>query len=90
MFDAEALQQTWQIAPEQVVDFQALVGDSIDNVPGVPLIGPKIAGQLLQEYGNLEQLFANVDQVKGAKRQQNLKTHQDQVLISRSTRRAGS
>ena len=82
-FDAEALQQTWRITPAQVVEFQALVGDSIDNVPGVPLIGPKIAGQLLQDFGSLESLFQNLDQVKGAKRQQNLKAHEAQVMISR-------
>jgi len=53
-FDAEALQEEWGIAPGQVVDFQSLVGDSVDNVPGVPLIGPKIAQQLLSQYETLE------------------------------------
>ena len=47
--DAAALQDDWGIRPDQVVDFQALVGDSVDNIPGVPLIGPKIAGELLAE-----------------------------------------
>ena len=42
VFDRDALQAEWGIAPEQVVDFQALVGDSVDNVPGVPLIGPEV------------------------------------------------
>ena len=43
MFDAAALSEDWGMRPDQVVDFQALVGDPVDNVPGVPLIGPKIA-----------------------------------------------
>src|SRR5205823_8905359 len=46
-YDAASLQRDWGVAPEQVVDFQALVGDSTDNVPGVPGIGPKTACKLL-------------------------------------------
>ena len=55
VFDRQSLQAEWGIRPEQVVDFQALVGDSVDNVPGVPLVGPKLAQQLLQKYGTLEE-----------------------------------
>ena len=49
VIDRDALAQEWGISPQQVVDFQALVGDSTDNVPGVPLIGPKFAQQLLEQ-----------------------------------------
>jgi len=65
----------WGIRPDQVVDFLALVGDAVDNVPGVPGIGPKIAGELLQRFGTLEGVLANVDQVSGAKRKENLAAH---------------
>jgi DNA polymerase-1 len=72
-FDRAALQADWGVAPEQVIDFQTLVGDSVDNVPGVPGIGEKTAAKLLQEYGTLDNLLANIDKVAGAKRQENLR-----------------
>lgn len=67
LYGAEDLQADWGIAPGQVVDFQALVGDSVDNVPGVPTIGPKTATQLLQEFGTLDDLLSRIDEVKGKK-----------------------
>lgn len=83
VFDAVALQATWGIRPEQVIDFQTLVGDSVDNVPGVPLIGPKIAQELLQKYDTLEGIFAHVDEIAGAKRKENLRNNQEQAKVSR-------
>ena len=56
MYDAAALKADWGVRPDQVVDFQALVGDSVDNVPGVPLIGPKIASEYLQKFDTLDAL----------------------------------
>ena len=83
VFDREALRTEWGIAPEQVVDFQALVGDSVDNVPGVPLIGPKLAGQLLRQYGTLEEVLEHAPDVSGTKRRQNLIEGREQALLSR-------
>lgn len=71
----------WGIAPGQVVDFQSLVGDSVDNVPGVPLVGPKKAAALLNEFGNLEGVLANADKAPGAKLKENLKTFADQARL---------
>src|SRR5690606_5437202 len=51
VYDVAALAADWGIRPAQVVDFQALVGDPIDNIPGVPLIGPKVARELIDKYG---------------------------------------
>jgi DNA polymerase-1 len=82
-YGREELLQEWGIAPEQVVDFLSLVGDSVDNVPGIPLIGPKIASQLLQQYGTLDAVLANADQVAGKKRSQNLRQHADTARASR-------
>jgi DNA polymerase I len=79
----EALAADWGIAPTQVVDFQALVGDKIDNVPGVPLIGPKFAKELLEKYGTLENVLDHADDVPGAKRKQNLKDYREAALLSR-------
>lgn len=73
VFDREALQKDWGIKPEQVIDLQTLVGDSVDNVPGVPGIGIKTAAKLLQDYGTLENVLAHVNEIPGAKRQENLR-----------------
>lgn len=63
--DEVELQRTWGIRPDQVVDFLTLVGDPIDNVPGVPGIGPKTAAALLQKYGTLDNLLAHLAEIPG-------------------------
>ncbi|MFM8292084.1 MAG: DNA polymerase I [Planctomycetia bacterium] len=80
----DELAAEWGIGPEQVVDFLALVGDSVDNVPGVPGIGPKIAAELLQKHGTLDGVLANVEAVAGAKRKENLRAHGDTARTGRS------
>ncbi|MEX0937808.1 MAG: DNA polymerase I [Pirellulales bacterium] len=84
LYGAEELARDWGVRPEQVVDFQAMVGDPVDNVPGIPLIGPKIAGQLLGQYGTLDEVLAHADQISGTKRRQNLMEGRDQARISRT------
>ena len=81
VIDREVLRQEWGVAPNQVVDYQALVGDSTDNVPGVPLIGPKAARDLLEKYGTLENILAHVDEVGGAAKKENLKKYREQALL---------
>ncbi len=83
VFGREELKETWGIAPEQVVDFQALVGDTSDNVPGVPLIGPKFAQQLLEKYLTLDEVLDHAGEVSGKKRKENLINFRDQALLSR-------
>jgi DNA polymerase I len=83
-FGRAELLADWGIKPEQVVDLQTLVGDSVDNVPGVPGIGVKTAAQLLQQFGTLENLMANIDQVSGAKRKENLRGAQPTLERTRS------
>ncbi|MBI3865588.1 MAG: DNA polymerase I [Planctomycetia bacterium] len=73
----------WGIRPDQVVDFQSLVGDSVDNVPGVPLVGPKKASALLAQFGTLEEVLAHADEAPGAKLRENLKSFADQARVSR-------
>jgi DNA polymerase I len=82
-FDREMLRAEWGVSPEQVVDFQALVGDSVDNVPGVPLIGPKFARQLLEQFATLQAVLDHAAEVPGAKRKENLLKFRDQALLSR-------
>jgi len=83
IFDAAALLTTWGIRPDQVVDFQSLVGDKVDNVPGVPLIGPKNAQELLTRFGTLEGVFEHAHEVAGAKRKENLIAGKALALKSR-------
>ncbi|GBD35088.1 DNA polymerase I [bacterium HR36] len=83
VLDRESLRQEWGITPEQVVDFLALVGDSVDNVPGVPGIGPKTASKLLQEFGTLNNLLANLDKVKQPKLRQALRQHGKETQMAR-------
>ena len=83
LFDAAALEETWGIRPDQVVDFQSLVGDHVDNVPGIALIGPKIASELLSKYGTLEGVLDHAAQVSGAKRRENLLHGRETALLSR-------
>lgn len=82
-YTAENLLDDWGIRPDQVVDFQAMVGDSSDNVPGVPLIGPKIATQLLQQYETLDNVLDHAGEVSGKKRKENLLSGRDAAMMSR-------
>src|SRR5262245_30025718 len=87
IFDAAALQKTWGIRPDQVVDFQSLVGDPTDNIPGVPGIGPKNAQELLTKYGTLDEVLAHASEVSGAKRKENLLNGRERALQSRELAR---
>ncbi len=80
--DTAALQEKKGIRPDQVVDLLALQGDTSDNVPGVPDVGPKTALQWLQKYGSLENLLAHRDEIKG-KRGDNLRAGLEQLQLSR-------
>ncbi|WP_408639208.1 DNA polymerase I [Roseococcus microcysteis] len=71
------------VAPEKVVEVQALAGDATDNVPGVPGIGIKTAAQLITEYGDLETLLARAGEIKQPKRREVLQTHAEAARISR-------
>src|SRR5919106_779474 len=71
------------VPPEKVIEAQALIGDSSDNVPGVPGIGVKTAAQLIVEYGDLETLLARAGEIKQEKRRQSLIEHADKARISK-------
>ncbi len=70
------------ITPALVPDFYGLKGDTSDNIPGVPGIGPKKASQLIVQYGSLDEVIAHADEVKG-KMGENLRAHIDDALLSR-------
>jgi DNA polymerase-1 len=71
------------VPPEQVIDVQALAGDSTDNIPGVPGIGVKTAAQLITEYGDLDTLLARASEIKQPKRRESLTDHADKARMSR-------
>ncbi|HUW80806.1 MAG TPA: DNA polymerase I, partial [Acidocella sp.] len=73
------------VTPDKVIEVQALIGDSVDNVPGVPGIGPKGAAQLIQEYGTVEAVLeaARTEQMKPGKRRDMLIEHADKARISK-------
>jgi DNA polymerase-1 len=80
LYDEEAVYSKYGVEPEQVIDLKSLVGDVSDNIPGVPGIGGKTAARLLQTYGNLEQVYVNIEAVVPAKLQLALRQYRDQVF----------
>jgi len=82
LLDERALKETKGIEPWQVVEVMALSGDTTDNVPGVPGIGPKTALKLIQEFGSVENLYANLDKVKSEKVREKLAAHRKDVEMA--------
>ncbi|GEQ98991.1 hypothetical protein JCM17844_26280 [Iodidimonas gelatinilytica] len=80
---AKEVHDKFGVIPEKVIDVQALCGDSVDNVPGVPGIGPKTAAQLIADYGDLETLLARAGEIKQPKRRENLLAHADDARMSK-------
>ncbi|MDQ1681055.1 MAG: polymerase, partial [Frankiaceae bacterium] len=83
IYDREGVIERYGIPPELIPDFYGLKGDTSDNIPGVPGIGDKTAAQLLNDYGDLEGVLANVDKISGAKRKQNLTEHAENARVSK-------
>ena len=79
----EQVLEKFGVGPEKVGDVLALMGDSVDNVPGVPGIGPKTASQLIQQYGDLDTVLASTDEITKPKLKQNLIEHADAARLSR-------
>jgi DNA polymerase-1 len=81
--DIQGVIDYFGVPPEGVTDVQALVGDTSDNVPGVPGIGIKTASQLMAEFGTLENLLARTAEIKQPKRRESLETYADQARLSK-------
>ena len=88
-FDKEAIREKFGVPPEKMLDFQGLVGDAVDNIPGIRGIGPKSAAALLNHFGSLDALYENLDAVPGvkvrgaAKIAGLLRTQKESALLSR-------
>ena len=81
--EAEVMER-FGVPPEKVIEVQALIGDSTDNVPGVPGIGVKTAALLIGEYGDLDTLLARASEIKQTKRRESLIAYADQARLSRT------
>lgn len=85
VYDEISVMGKFGVSPKQFADYKGLVGDTSDNIPGVPGIGPKTATNLIGEYGSLERLYDEVEGVGlvNAKLQEKLKTYKEQAFLSK-------
>ena len=81
--DADYVKAKFDVFPDKLGDVLALMGDSVDNVPGVPGIGPKTAAQLINDFGSLEAVLGGTDSIKKPKLKQSLIDHADMARLSR-------
>ncbi|MCY4113061.1 MAG: DNA polymerase I [Chloroflexi bacterium] len=86
IYDAAAIRERWGVEPDQVVDFKGLVGDSSDNIPGVTGIGEKTASKLLQQFRDIDEIYAHLDDVAPAPRRR-LEDQRDRAELSRELAR---
>ena len=80
--DVQGVIDKFGVKPEQIIDYLALMGDSVDNIPGVPKVGPKTAAKWLEKYQTLENLIASADEIKG-KVGENLRSSLEQLPLSK-------
>lgn len=84
MYDEAAIQEKYGLKPMQIIDLKGLMGDTSDNIPGVPGVGEKTALKLLHEYGSVETVLENIDAVSGKKLQENLRNNVEQAKLSKT------
>lgn len=82
-FDRNKVIEKYGITPEQLIDLKGLMGDPSDNIPGVPGIGEKTGLKLLKEYGTVENIYENIDNISGKKLKENLAENQHLALLSK-------
>ncbi|MBI4323356.1 MAG: DNA polymerase I [Candidatus Omnitrophica bacterium] len=87
VLDAGAVQARYGVPPERMVDLMALMGDAIDNIPGVPGIGEKTASELLRQFGSVEGVYEHLDDLKSASQRVTLAQHREQVELARELAR---
>ncbi len=83
VIDANKVVDLYGVRPDQMLDLLAIMGDASDNIPGLEGFGPKTAASLLQEFGNLDEILAHPERVKGEKKQEILRTQKETALMSR-------
>ena len=81
-YDRQAVVEKFGVPPERINDYLALIGDTVDNIPGVPKVGPKTAAKWLQQYGSLDKIIAHADEI-GGKVGENLRVSLKQLSLAR-------
>jgi DNA polymerase-1 len=82
-YDIAAVKERFGVAPDKVVEILGLMGDTSDNIPGVPGVGPKTAQRLIEEYGSLETVIENADNLRNVKLRESFKKYAEQARLSR-------
>ncbi|HIU03581.1 MAG TPA: DNA polymerase I [Candidatus Onthocola gallistercoris] len=82
-YHAKDVLERYQVTPAQFIDLKALMGDSSDNIPGVPGIGEKTAAKIITTFGSIENAYAHVDEIKPPRASKNLKEHFDLAVMSK-------
>ncbi len=83
LYTPKEIAEEWEVKPEQMIEVKALMGDTADNIPGVPGIGIKTAVKLVKEFGHLENIYENLESVRGKKLKERLIEHREQAFLSR-------
>ncbi len=81
--DLRTIRENFGLEPHQMIDVQGLSGDSIDNIPGVPGIGPKTAVDLIKTHGSMQGVYEKLDTISKKKQRENLENYKDQAFLSR-------
>lgn len=82
LLDSHGVKEKFGVSPEKIIDYLTLIGDNIDNIPGVPKVGPKTAAKWLNQYGSVEAIIKHANKVKG-KVGENLRAHLDKLPLAR-------
>jgi len=83
IYDKNRMMEDFGITPTQFIDVKGLMGDSSDNIPGVPGVGEKTAFKLIKEYGSIEEVLRNIDNINGKKLKENLQEYSEQAVFSK-------
>lgn len=83
VYDEKRMVEEFGVTPEQFIDVKGLMGDTSDNIPGVPGIGEKTAFKLIHEFGSIENVLQNIDNIKGNKIRENLLNYSEQAIFSK-------
>ena len=83
MYYTKDVQEKYGLLPQQIIELKALMGDSSDNIPGVPGIGEKTAAAILQQFENVENAHAHLEEIKPKRAKENLEAHYDMAIMSK-------
>lgn len=82
LLDEKKIYEKYGVFPSQIVDYLALIGDSSDNIPGIPGIGPKTASSLLHDFGSIEGIYKNIGEIKSKRIKENLEKYREQLDLA--------